>query len=336
MAVLNANFANQAAFSFAKEMKRTWVFAWTKSTPFLRMLTVKNGKFQNQRFTNVNGLFGITPIGLSDITSGGAIPETAANQGIPATFEVTNGATQAQFYWATYKKTIWLTNQEQDQLKGDTNWVPVMQYKQKQLRENFRKQLGADVVGSQQDSGLNGTGQVMGQQYPLSQSNNPGNISQSSNAVWQAGLQTGVGAFNTTLISAEMDRIGDLDRGDADFVQLSYSPNNNTYLKLYSAIEGAQVLTREEDEAKFGFKSFGYRGLDCFRDGRLGDVLPGSMVVGKSDAWLWTAQTPEPRIGPGGWQAQDATLNMVATYYWTVATGIDDPATQTLFTGIAA
>jgi hypothetical protein len=335
MATLNANFANQAAFSFFNELKRKWVLAYTKSTPFLGMLKGKGRNFNAQRYRTTQGLFEITPIGLADFLSGGATPETSVNQFTPQTPEVTNGATQAQYYYATYKKAAYITNQEQTQLIGGTNWLSVIEYQTKRLMENFRLTVGKDIVGTQQDQGLIGTGQVLGEQYPLSTTNSPGNISQSGNTSWQAGVSTNAGSFNELLVTNEIDRISDLGRGEADFVQCSYTASNNVYAKFYSLVANTQALTREEDHAQFGFKTWEYRGVPVFRDGRLGDTLPGSMVVGSSDTWMWNTDSPEPVLATiNGEMRILGTLAIEFMHWWTVALGIDDPARNTLVTGI--
>jgi len=331
----NTTFNNQAAFNFAMEIKKRWSMVWTIDTPFLAMIKAKSPKFNNQKYYRLEGLYMITPVGISDLTTT-AITEQTSNQFTPITPYVTNGATQAQYYFATYKNAIYLTDQERTELvEGKTSFVSVMGYKIPQLMDSFRITLGKDAVGTQQDQGLTGTGQIMGEQYPLSTSASPGQIAQSSTTGWQAGVVTGAGTFNEMLVTNEIDRIGALGRGDADFCQLSYTSTNNVYAKFYSLVSSAQVLTREEDTAKFGFKSFEYRGLTCFRDNNLGTSTAGSMIVGRSSSWLANFKTEEPTlVSIEGSMRIPGTLSTEYMYNWKCATGIDDPAANTLLTGI--
>ena len=130
----NPAFIDQAAFSFMKEVNREFTFIWTVITPFISMLQGKSKNFNNQRYKKPGGLYMGTPVGLSDLATP-AYPETFANQGTPATFVKTNGATQATYFYATYKQFIWLTNQEQTELEDkSTSFADIATYKTEQLK----------------------------------------------------------------------------------------------------------------------------------------------------------------------------------------------------------
>ena len=332
----NPAFIDQAAFSFMKEVNREFTFIWTVITPFISMLQGKSKNFNNQRYKKPGGLYMGTPVGLSDLATP-AYPETFANQGTPATFVKTNGATQATYFYATYKQFIWLTNQEQTELEDkSTSFADIATYKTEQLKEDFRLSVGTDAAGSQQDAGLAGSGRIMGELYPLSTTANPGQIPQSTNAFWQAGVNSNGGSFNQQLISNEIDRIYLIGRGGgSDFIQLSNAGGNNVYGKLYQVCESAQVLTREEDTASFGFKSFEYRGHLCFMDGQLPS---GTLVVGTSSSWMCNLDTMVPRqmSATQNGDRVPGTLLLEFPWWWKLATGISDPILNSYISGITS
>ena len=330
----NADYDGAFAFSVAKELSTRWTPTWIIAWPFYGMIKGKKKRFNNG-FRDTTGTRMLVPINyLGPVTS--ARVALTSNQFTPITPTATQGFTQAEYYYATYENTLTLNNQEYDQLKGSSNMIPVLPGKIDQLMYDFTSVINTDSVGTQNGTGRGGTGQVMGEQYFLSTSNSPGNISQTTYSNWQASVNSSAGPFTQDLINAEYDRINALGRGAPDFVQLSYTGNNNVYNKLRNVIGSSQILSTQETDVTYGFKTFEYMGMTCFQDGPLGTSLAGSMVVGSSDALWLNLDTEVPKAPPG-----DARMRILGTssyeyfYFLTLAMGVSDPARFSLLSGIA-
>ena len=330
----NSNYDGAFAFSVAKEMSKSWSSIWTVAWPLYSIIKGKKLTFNNAA-RSTDGTKMLLPVNyLGPATT--ARNETSSNYGTPITPNATQGFTQAEYFYAVFGNALYLNIQEYEQLVGPTNMIPVLPGKVKQLMNDFVKQVNTQLIANTQGTGFTGNSSLTGEAYVLSTtSNSPGNISQATYSTWQPQLNSNAGPFGENLIIAQQHAIKDRGQGDADFLQLSYASSNDVYGKLYSLIGSTQVLTREGSEADFGFKTFMYRGLECFMDGRLGDVFPGTMVVGSSNSW-WLNMNSEQPIPA----RRDGTLRLPGTpteeyyYTYTLCMGCDDPGRNAWITGI--
>jgi hypothetical protein len=229
---------------------------------------------------------------------------------------------------------MYLNIQEQDQLGGESQIMPIIPGKVDQLMNDFIKKVNADMLSPvNQGTGYTGNSVPTGELYILSQSNSPGQISQSTYSNWQAKVYSNVGPFSEPIITNAMDAIRDRGQGEADFLQLSYNASNNVFDKVRSMVATTQILTNEQNNPDFGFKNFMYAGMTAYFDGRLGDISPGSMVVGKADTWWLNMPNELPKMRnqplrlPG-------TATMEYFYSYILALGNSNPGCNALITGI--
>lgn len=335
----NANYDGPYAYSVALEIDRIWTMTFITALPFIGMLRGKdNGagqRFNNKRIKRVEGTRFLLPTNYAG-PSTTARHETSSTLGAQITPYAISGFTHAEFYYGFFSNAMYVNIQQYATLVGSTNMIPVEPGAVKQLLWDMLNVISTDLVSSTNGTGYQGgNGAIMGELYPLSTSNSPGNISQSTYANWQAGVISNVGGFNESLITNEFDRILALGRGPADFCQLSYTSSNNVYNKLRGLIGTTQVLETQEDHARYGFRTFEAYGLTCFMDNVLGTNNPGSMIVGASDSWCWDSMMDEPQLArTNGVIRYPSTVTEEHMYYFIAGLGISDPARNTYISGI--
>lgn len=329
----NANYINAFAYSVAKELDHRWTHIWIIAWPLYSMIKGNKLSFNNAA-KDTTGTKMLIPNVFQNLATS-ARPATNANQFTAITPTPTQGATQLEFLYATYENATWLNIQEYAQLIGSTNMMSVLSMKVPQLMFDFTNVINTDMIGTQNAGGRDGNGQVMGEQYWLSATNSPGNMSQSSTTAWQAGINSSGGSFNENLITNEYDRIKALGRGAPDACQLSYASGNNVYNKLRQLIGTAQIITNPESPAKYGFTTFRAYELECWQDGPLGTALPGSMAILSTDS-IWLNQDSDKPIPAreNSHMRLEGTSTEEWMYTYTLAVGVSDCARNSLVTGI--
>lgn len=331
----NSSFDGIVAFASEKEMKKIWSPIWAGAFPLLAMVKAKKINY-NTALMSPEGNSILFPLNyLGPATSARAA--TNANAFTPITPNATQVFTQAQFYYAKYENALYLTATEKQLIADNahTTRIPILPGKIQQLVTDFKSIESTDLLGTQNGTGQGGNGQLTGLQYLLSSSNSPGGVSQTTYSKWAAGIVANAGGFYEGLIDKEIHRIRDLGRHAADFCMLSYNSSNDVYGKLYGLIAPTQAIVDQEKEALYGFEVFKYRYLECFQEGRLGDALSGSMVVGSSGTFHMQEKTDQPVQS-----VQNGTLRLAGTTsdeqmfeHW-ITWGNDDLACNTLVTGI--
>lgn len=331
----NYDVAGGYAFAVAYELKNQWESIWTLAWPFYSFIKGMGKNFNNANAKTI-GTKMIVPLNLGGpVTSARQENQSTAFNAIAPT--PTINFTEAEFYYATWANTMTLTFQERTQLdNNETTIASVASGKTMQLIEDMITVVNQAATGTQNCTGWNSTGTVMGELYPLSTSNSPGNISQIQYPVWAAQVNNVGGPFNTQMISQMRDTILNRNKGKPDFIQLSYNPSNNVYDKLASLIETRQMITESSSEAKFGFETFMYKGMYCFMDGVLGNTLPGSMIIGSTNSWWLNMPDSEPKkIDKDADARLLGTASLESFYTFTLGLGISDPGRNALISNIA-
>lgn len=329
----NANFDGFAAFSTFIQMSKEWTSIWRPALPLLSIVKGRQLTFNKARDTT-NGTKAIVPIVYLGPATGSRV-QLDSNWATAITPTGTQGFTQAEYFYSTREGALWNNYQERNQNRDPAQLMSVLPAKTRQLMEKFASDWSGDLMGTQNCDGRAGSGKIMAERYPLSTSNSPGNISQSTYTVWQAGVVSSAGPFGLHLINAQRNRIKDLGRGAPDFVQLSYASGRDLFDKMWGLLDAKTFYTNPKSKEMFGFETFTYQGMECFMDGRLGDVLPGSMIIGSSDTWWVNMRTDEPVPAD-----RDAILRMEGTttdehmFVHEMMVGISDPARNSLVTDI--
>jgi len=332
------NYVGAAAFSVALEMSTRWQHVWIENWPLIALLKGSKGNFNNGT-KNTEGTGMILPIVLSGPGSS-TRNATDANQTVPMTPDVTQGQNQAFYYYSTFEKPFTLNIQEREQLKGKTNMVTVISMKADQLMFQFTSDINAQAVGTQNGTGRTGNGMLTGEQYIIATSNVVGGIDQSANAQWASTVITNAGAFNEALLLRQYRRINDLGRGKVDIVQASYSDANDIYSKIDEMVQSAQqIVTKPGGGANgtpdWGFETIMWKGCYVYPDGRLGDVLPGSIGMLRSGSWWINENEDAPVLAPDGVRRMTGTSTDEHFYVHTLAIGNNDPATNALIENVS-
>lgn len=338
----NTNYTDINAFVREKQRKTEFTQIWTVLNPL--WVYIKGKDHFNTGPVNAEGTKMLFPNEFSG-------PPTTARAGnlnnnfTPITPYQGTGQTQVEYFYARYENAMYLRSDEMQLAQRAGNLqrcVSIITQRRKQLMESFKQTVNTDFVGTQLAAGVQssaaGAGQISGMQAFLSTSNSPGNLSQTTNPLWAAGVVAWNAPFDTGALDTEIDRINRLGRGKSDFIQLSDTGTNSVWRKLCNVAAPKELLVNPKaNHAEFGFETVDYMGRDCFPDNYLGVALPGSAVVGSSNTWYINMDTEMPReLSDGGGDRLFGTTSNELMFEWYMATGNDDIARNSLITGFTA
>lgn len=337
----NTNFSDIVAFVREDQRKRDFIQIWTVLNPL--WVYIKGKSHFNTAPVNAEGTKILFPNEYSGPPTT-ARPGNLTNNFVPITPYQGTGQTQLEFFYARYENSMYFRSDEIQLAQKAGNLkrcTDIVTQRKKQLFESFKQTVNTDFVGTQIATGVQsssaGAGQITGQQYFLSTSNSPGNLSQTTNPLWAASVVAWNAPFDTGPIDVEIDRINRLGRGKPDFIQLSDTGTNSVWRKLCNQAAPKELLVNPKgNHAEFGFETVDYMGKDCFPDNYLGLANPGSVVVGSSDTWFINMDTEMPEQVNTGDTHLPGTTSEEYMYQWYMATANNDINRNSFITGFAA
>lgn len=276
------------AFTLETIIRREFENAWMTAAPLIGLLQDKK--------TNVNvsaategqtGSMMLLPVTLGSSATP-AVGVADASEFTPATFGRNQNHFHAQYNYAHYRGHVAETSTEKRLVNNKRG--NLMEAAIRQEIDSFIDLLATDMASATVDSRT----AVLGIQQPLSTSNTVGNISQSTDAVWQSNVFSSYGTFNLDLIDTGANMVR-RKNGLVDLILFASTSTNDLYGKLQAQLGSAQRIVDTGMTAKFGFQHVIYQGAACVPDFR----LTAGVIAGLStSSWFYNGDLRPVQLAP--------------------------------------
>ena len=337
----NPNYAVAASVAVGNQVDKRFPAIWMVAQPLLTIIRQKVGKTNFNHASSLKGLWMLLGQTYGPPTNPSRV-ENSANFAIPTPPALSTPFTDPQYPYSTRSQMIDFSVQEWQQLtSGKTQLADLVKLRTENMMRQFTVDWNADLMGTNIGSIFTAGGNLCGLLAMLSTSNTIGGISQVTNSLWQAQVNTGGGPMGEALIVPQISKINSLNRMKPDILLLSYnaSTGSSVYDRLFSQISATQMITKQGPNVDFGFETFTYKGLTCAMDNILGTAASAGSdafaLLSSETFWVnWENNGQPEKVPDNGSLRMQGTISTEMAYYMTMAFGCNDCGCNALTTNI--
>jgi hypothetical protein len=337
----NPNYAGAAAVAVGNQIDKRFPAIWMVAQPLITILRTKVGNTNFNHASSLKGEWMLLGQTYGPPTIGSRV-ENSSNFAVPTTPVLNFQFTDPQYPYSTRSLPINYSVQDWQQLtSGKTQLADLVKLRTENMMRQFTVDWNTDLMGTNPGSVFTSGGNLTGLLSMMSTSNTVGGISQTTNAFWQAQVNTAGGPMGEALIVPQISKINSLNRMKADILLLSYNSvtQSSVYDRLFSQISATQMITKQGPTVDFGFETFIYKGLTCTMDNILGGAnSAGSdafLLLSSETFWVnWENNGIPARVPTMATMRGQGTVMTEDMYFMTMSFGCNDIACNAMTTNI--